>query len=249
MVHDPGYVRMIEERAADCPPHTCRYLDPDTYHNSHSYEVARYAAGGAILAAGQARDGIHSFAMVRPPGHHACRSRAMGFCIFNNCAIAAMDALHRERRVAIIDWDVHHGNGTQEAFYRNGRVMYCSVHQAPYYPGTGWPEERGAGDGHGMIVNAPLPPGSGIGAYSRVFSEVFAPAVEAFDPGLILVSAGQDCLADDPLGGMSLLPEDFGTLAGLVSRMTDNALALVLEGGYGPSHGAAVRAILRALGG
>ncbi len=246
-VHDPVYVRNIEEIAAGCPEGVCRSLDADTYITRHSFDVACYAAGGAVQAAFYALKGEPAFALVRPPGHHAGRSSAMGFCIFNNIAVAAAGALNRIGRVAIVDWDVHHGNGTQEIFYSSDRVLYCSVHQSPWYPGSGFPDETGRGPGDGLTLNAPLPPGSGISDYLRVFSGNFIPAIRRFDPALILVSAGQDCLRDDPLGNMELRPKDLGELTGQLTA-TGVPVCLVLEGGYGPSHGAAVAAIFEALG-
>jgi acetoin utilization deacetylase AcuC-like enzyme len=225
------------------------YIDENTYINPHSYEVATYAAGSAIAAADRALEGESCFALVRPPGHHAASAWAMGFCLINNTAIAASNALRAVNRVAIIDWDVHHGNGTQDIFYNNGRVLYCSTHQEDAFPHTGHIEETGTGAGTGFTINAPLPRRSTIGDLALVFEEVFLPAIARMDPGLILISAGQDVLADDPVGDMQLLPEDLGYLTGLILDRTRMPLALVLEGGYGPSHGAAVRHILDAIGG
>jgi acetoin utilization deacetylase AcuC-like enzyme len=162
-------------------------------------------------------------------------------------AVAAAHALQHIDRVAIIDWDIHHGNGTQEIFYDSGRVLYCSIHQAHSYPGTGSPEETGTGEGEGNTINIPVPAGSTIEIYRGAFESTIIPAVRAYDPDLVLVSAGQDILADDTLGRMEILPEDFTVLTRLVLQTTDNPLALVLEGGYGPSHGEAIAAIFRAL--
>jgi acetoin utilization deacetylase AcuC-like enzyme len=225
------------------------YIDENTYINPHSYEVATYAAGSALAAMEHALDGESCFALVRPPGHHAAAAWAMGFCLINNAAIAAAKALKLVNRVAIIDWDVHHGNGTQDIFYNNGRVLYCSTHQEDLFPHTGHIEETGTGHGAGFTINAPLPRRSTLADYTLVFSEVFLPAVARMDPDLIIISAGQDVLSDDPVGGMQLVPEDLGYLTGLVLNATGMPLALVLEGGYGPSHGAAVRNIFDALGG
>jgi len=247
-VHNPLYVDLLEEACAQTRAHTM--LDPDTYVTHDSFGVALHAAGGAIGAAERALAGEHCFALVRPPGHHAERGHAMGFCLLNNVAIAAARALDRVERVAIVDWDVHHGNGTQEAFYTSGRVLYCSTHRGHYYPFSGKVEERGAGEGEGYNLNAPLAPGATIADYDAVFREVFAPAIRKFRPHLLLVSAGQDLLSDDPLGGMDLHPADLGLLTWRLMRAVGNLpLALVLEGGYGPSHGAAIREIFRILGG
>jgi acetoin utilization deacetylase AcuC-like enzyme len=225
------------------------YIDENTYLNPHSYEVATRAAGSAIAAAERTLDGESCFALVRPPGHHAASAWAMGFCIMNNAAIAAAKALLRVNRVAIIDWDVHHGNGTQDIFYNNDRVLYCSTHQDDAFPHTGHFEETGTGPGTGFTVNAPLPAKSTVADYSLVFREVFLPAIARIDPDLIIISAGQDVLCDDPVGDMQVVPEDLGYLTGLVLDTTGMPLALVLEGGYGPSLGLGVRNILDALDG
>jgi acetoin utilization deacetylase AcuC-like enzyme len=173
----------------------------------------------------------------------------MGFCLLNNVAIAASHALGKVERVAIVDWDVHHGNGTQQAFYDSGRVLYCSIHRGHYYPYSGRTDERGFGAGEGFTLNAPLDPGATIADYDAVFREVFVPAIQKFRPGLLLVSAGQDILFDDPLGGMELYPSDFGLLTWRLLKAGGLPLALVLEGGYGPSHGATIAEIFRVLGG
>ena len=173
----------------------------------------------------------------------------MGFCLMNNVAIAAAKALTLVDRVAIIDWDVHHGNGTQDIFSASNRVLYCSVHQSGLFPHTGAPGETGTGAGKGFSVNAPLAAGSGGADYSCVFREVFLPLLERMKPDLVLVSAGQDTLSDDPVGGMNLVPEDLGYLTALLLDATSQPLALVLEGGYGPSHGEAVRSVFNALNG
>jgi acetoin utilization deacetylase AcuC-like enzyme len=229
--------------------HTQGYIDmdPDTYITCHSFEVARYAAGAGIQCIRAARDGTTMFALIRPPGHHAGASSHLGFCIFNTTAVAAASALLHLDRVAIVDWDVHHGNGTQDIFYFSDRVLYCSVHQEYIFPGTGRREERGAGQGEGFTMNAPLPAGSSLAAYRKVFVDEFLPAILEHDPGLIIISAGQDCLFDDLLGGMALRPGDLGTLASLLAA-PGIPLALLLEGGYGPSHPAAIAAIIHALG-
>jgi acetoin utilization deacetylase AcuC-like enzyme len=225
------------------------YIDGNTYINPHSFEVATYAAGSAIAAMERTLDGESCFALVRPPGHHAAAAWAMGFCLVNNTAIAAAKALTYVDRVAIIDWDVHHGNGTQDIFYSDDRVLYCSIHQDDAFPHTGLMEETGTGTGKGSTFNVPFPRKSTIADYSLVFEEIFLPAIARMKPDLIIISAGQDILSDDPVGDMRLVPEDLGYLTGLILDETGMPLSLVLEGGYGPSHGAAVRDILLALGG
>ncbi|MCK9579875.1 MAG: histone deacetylase [Methanoregula sp.] len=244
-IHDPHYTERLRERCSDTD--TVAYLDGDTYVTRHSFAVAHRAVGGAIAALDHALNGEHTFAFVRPPGHHAERARAMGFCLFNNVAIAAHKALDSVDRVAIVDWDIHHGNGIQNAFYLSNRVLYCSVHQAPLFPYTGRIEETGNGTGKGFTINAPLSTGSSIADYHAVFSEVFVPAIERFRPDILLIAAGQDILSDDPLGGMKLQPEDFTILTTLLTRTTDTGIALVLEGGYSPSHGMAISSIYSAL--
>ena len=201
------------------------YIDENTYINPHSYEVATYAAGSAIAAVERTLEGESCFALVRPPGHHAAAAWAMGFCLINNVAIAAAKALKQVNRVAIIDWDVHHGNGTQDIFYNNGRVLYCSTHQEDAFPHTGHIEETGTGTGVGFTINAPLPRKSTIADYSLVFEEVFLPAIARMDPDLIIISAGQDVLSDDPVGDMRSCPEDIGYLTGLVLDATGMPLA------------------------
>lgn len=266
-VHKPGYLRWLERQcrknAAFCllDDYTLTggymdnnqfvpgYIDQNTYINPCSYEVATYAAGSSVLAVERALSGETCFALVRPPGHHADADNAMGFCLLNNVAVAAGYALSMVDRVAIIDWDVHHGNGTQNIFYRNGRVLYCSVHQEDSFPHTGAINETGSGRGAGCCINVPLPRKSGISEYSCVFDHIFIPALRRFRPDLILISAGQDMLADDPVGDMLLTPPDIGVLTGKVLGSGDTPLALVLEGGYGPSHPDAIRSILAALGG
>jgi acetoin utilization deacetylase AcuC-like enzyme len=245
-IHTRSHVNMVREFSSHGGQH---FIDQNTYVNGESFEVASFAAGAAIDAVHRSIDGEHCFALIRPPGHHAEPDRAMGFCIFNNAAIAASVALDRVDRVAIIDWDLHHGNGTQKTFYSDDRVLYCSIHQGNIFPHTGWIDEIGSGKGKGYTINAPLRSGSTIADYRCVFERVFVPALEQFRPDAVIVSAGQDALSDDPKSGMLLFPGDFGTLTRMVQDATDHPLALVLEGGYGPSHGDAIAAIFSALKG
>jgi len=246
-IHDPQYLRWIELQCAATT--AVRYLDPDTYITRRSFAVALHAAGAATTAADRALSGEHCFSLMRPPGHHAERDRAMGFCLLNNAAIAAAHALDSVDRVAIVDWDIHHGNGTQHAFYGSDQVLYCSVHQEDFFPFSGLVHETGADAGQGYTVNAPLAAGASLADYALVFSEVFVPMLARFRPELVIVSAGQDILSDDPLGTMNVQPAGCGVLARLIADAVERPLALVLEGGYGSSHGAAIAAIFTALGG
>ncbi len=199
------------------------WLDIDTIATATSWEAALLAAGTAIEAA--ARGG---FALVRPPGHHALPGRAMGFCLFNNVAIAARWAQAELglERVAILDWDVHHGNGTQAIFWDDPSVLFVSLHQWPYYPGTGGPDEQAD-----TIVNVPMSARSGDEEYLRAFDHVVQPAFERFDPDLVLVSAGFDAHEDDPLADMRVTEEGFGELARRTRALAPR-LGAVLEGGY-----------------
>lgn len=243
-VHSKQHVSFIRELSGHDGQH---FIDPVTYVNGDSFEVACYAAGSAIRSVGEALQGIHSFALVRPPGHHAGRDQAMGFCLFNNAAVGAAFALTTVDRVAIIDWDLHHGNGTQEIFYGDDRVLFCSIHAAGLFPGTGWVDEVGKGRGTGFTINAPLLPGCGYADYEHVFRHAFLPAISGFSPDLVIISAGMDPLADDPKDGMRLVPDDFRKLTSLVVSEAGSAIALVLEGGYGPSLGEAVSAVFDGL--
>ena len=215
-------------------------LDPDTYACAASHEAALLAAGGSVdlvraIARGEVRSGL---AAVRPPGHHAESHRAMGFCLFNNVAIAAR-ALQAEEgvdRVLILDWDVHHGNGTQHSFESDPSVLYASMHQFPFYPGTGAAGESGVGAGAGATLNIPLPAGCCDAEYIGVFQRLVAPVVMAFRPEMILVSCGFDAHADDPLASMQVSGDGFRAMTAIVRRLADELcegrVAFILEGGY-----------------
>lgn len=215
-------------------------LDPDTYVLPGSYEVARLAAGAVLTAvdAVLASEADNALAAVRPPGHHATRSTAMGFCLLNNIAIAARHAVrvHGLRRVLIVDFDVHHGNGTQDIFYDDPAVLYVSSHQSPLYPGTGMVDEIGVGAGVGYTLNIPLPPGAGDRAFEHVYRNIVVPAATRFAPDLILVSAGFDAHWADPLANMMLSLAGFDRLVrlltGLAQELCAGRIVFVLEGGY-----------------
>ena len=235
-VHGRSHLETVEKAAERAPGH----LDPDTYVSPQSFEVARLAAGGSVdlarrVARGEADSGL---AAVRPPGHHAEANRAMGFCLFNNVAIAAR-ALQAEEgleRLLILDWDVHHGNGTQHSFEADPTVLYFSAHQFPYYPGTGDFGEIGVGAGEGATLNVPLPAGCGDAEYVGVMQRVLAPAARTFEPEMILVSSGFDAHRDDPLAAMQVTRQGFRDMAAVVRSVADDVcggrIACILEGGY-----------------
>lgn len=236
MVHTPGYISQIQSKASEGGG----WLDADTVMCPKSYEVALYAAGGVLTAVEAVMKGEvdSAFALVRPPGHHATRSRAMGFCIFNNVAIAAKFALANFNlsRILIADFDVHHGNGTQEAFYADPKVLYFSTHQYPFYPGTGWIDEIGTGEGRGLTVNFPMAAGWGDEEYLRAFNEVLAPVARRFLPQLILVSAGFDPHWADSIAMMNVSITGFAQMVTVLKELADELcqghLIFALEGGY-----------------
>jgi acetoin utilization deacetylase AcuC-like enzyme len=231
-------------------------LDPDTVHSPATWEAARRAAGAAIQAVDLVLDraAASAFCLVRPPGHHATPGRAMGFCFLNNAAIAARHAQGRGRsRVLAVDWDVHHGNGTQDIFYRDPSVYYYSLHLSPHYPGTGAEDEVGEGPGRGFTRNRPLPRGFPAESYRRLFERDLEEVFSSFRPEMVVVSAGFDSHRDDPLGGLSLEAADFGALTrALLERAAASKAEVVslLEGGYHlPALAGSVRSHLRALAG
>ena len=233
-VHDTDYLRQISETAGRATA-----LDPDTYTSPESYEIALLAAGAVVDAVERVMGGSHAgaVALVRPPGHHAERDRAMGFCLFNNVAVAAAHArAEGAGRVAIVDYDVHHGNGTQHMFERDASVLYVSAHQYPYYPGTGAAGEIGTGPGEGFTVNLPMESGGTDADFEHVFDRVALPVLRQFSPDLILVSAGFDAHQRDPLATMRATEAGFAAMTMALRRVADEVckgrMALVTEGGY-----------------
>jgi len=234
--HSSEYIARIERTAGK----THTMLDPDTHTSAGSWEAAIYAVGGVLVAldalmAGMADNG---FALVRPPGHHAEASRAMGFCLFNNIAIGAhylIKKYHLER-LLIVDWDLHHGNGTQKSFYSSPQVLYVSTHQYPYYPGTGSIDEVGEGKGAGYTVNIPLQGGQGDADYLKIFREIILPIADEYQPQFVLISAGYDPYYLDPLGAMQVTPDGFSAMTLLLMQCAENycggKLLITLEGGY-----------------
>jgi acetoin utilization deacetylase AcuC-like enzyme len=234
-VHPRAYVEAIERFCAAGGG----MLDLDTVASARSFVAAAHAAGGAAalvdaLLGGEAPVGA---SLHRPPGHHAEAARAMGFCLFNNVAVAARRArdAHGVQRVAILDWDVHHGNGTNDIFHADPSVLFLSIHQSPLYPGTGAASDTGSGAGEGFTINLPVPGGSGDEVFCSLVEHVVLPVLREYAPGLVLVSAGFDAHADDPLAGCRVTDEGFAAMAASMRRVADELevpLGIVLEGGY-----------------
>jgi acetoin utilization deacetylase AcuC-like enzyme len=235
LVHDLHYIESIASTKGKE-----RRLDPDTTASPGTYEASCMAAGGVLeladkLVAGEIDSG---FALVRPPGHHAERNRAMGFCIFNNIAVGAryLEKKHKLSRILIVDFDLHHGNGTQHSFYRDSKILYFSAHQYPYYPGTGWYDEVGEGEGKGYTVNVPLSYGMGDSDYAYIFEDLLAPVADSYKPEMVLVSAGFDTYYHDPLGGMKVTEEGFASmtriLLDIANKHCGGKTLIALEGGY-----------------
>ena len=231
-IHTPALVALVEETAS----HDFLQLDPDTYTCRDSARAARLAAGGLVdlcarVAAGKLENGL---ALLRPPGHHAEAGRPMGFCLFNNVAVAARDlqASGAAQKILVVDWDLHHGNGTQHSFWDDPTVLYFSTHQFPFYPGTGAVDEIGGGEGCGYTVNVPWRGGMGDPEYLAAFDRVLLPIAHGFAPDFVLVSCGFDAADGDPLGEMRLSAEGYAAMTARLRELAGGRLVLALEGGY-----------------
>jgi acetoin utilization deacetylase AcuC-like enzyme len=236
MIHSQSYIEMVAQTAGK----RRTSLDPDTETSPESYDVAKLAVGGLLNAVDSVvtKDVDNVFAFIRPPGHHAEKSRAAGFCIFNNVAIGALHAIkkHNMKKILVVDWDLHHGNGTQHSFYEDSRVLYFSTHQYPFYPGTGSVNETGRKDGLGYTINVPLRRGPGNAEYLKIFRKILEPVARAYKPDLVMLSAGFDIYYRDPLGGMKVTPAGFASLVRVLLNIADNCsggkFLITLEGGY-----------------
>ncbi len=234
--HDKALINRVEETAGN----TFDSLDSDTTTSPQSCAAATLAVGALTTGVDLLIKGSidNAFSLVRPPGHHAERNKSMGFCLYNNVAVAARYAIshHGLKRVMIVDWDVHHGNGTQESFYETDKVLYVSTHQFPFYPGSGNTMETGRGRGEGYTVNIPLPGYQGDADYATIFNKIIKPIGSEYKPELILVSCGFDIYKDDPLGSMEVTAEGFAyltrSMVQLAEEVCDGKLMLTLEGGY-----------------
>jgi acetoin utilization deacetylase AcuC-like enzyme len=248
-VHPESYIESIERLAA----RGGGAIDADTLMSSGSFGAALHAAGGAVRLVETLLDGDAGagFSAHRPPGHHAIRSRAMGFCLFNNVAVASQFALDKRglERVMVLDWDVHHGNGTNDIFHADRRVLFVSIHEWPLYPGTGPPSDIGSGDGRGFTVNIPVPPGTGDEDYTSIVEHVAVPLVSAYRPQLLLISAGYDAHGDDPLADCLVTEAGFAAMTQSIRRAADVVgapIGCVLEGGY--ALGALARSVAATMG-
>ncbi len=264
-VHTPEHLALLRAAVEQAEKEGASVsLDADTMVSAASWGAATGSSGALVTAAQRVADGTLSSAFVatRPPGHHATPDRAMGFCLINHVAVTArwLQATGRAERVMIVDWDVHHGNGTQDTFYEDGTVLYMSLHQSPHYPGTGAASETGVGEGAGWTLNVPLPAGTSAVEYSQRFSDALGQGLQTCRPDFILISSGFDVMAGDPLGGMLLEPEDLHSLtrevmAGAAKKSMDGdapgvGVVAALEGGYDPARtGLGAAAVLRALAG
>jgi acetoin utilization deacetylase AcuC-like enzyme len=236
-VHRPAYYQSLQEQV---PERGAVYLDPDTPYSPHSLAAAEMAVSGVLTAIDRVMAGSiqNAFCAVRPPGHHAESNRAMGFCLFNNVAIAAryLQKRYDLKRIFILDWDVHHGNGTQHSFYQDPTVFYFSTHQYPFYPGTGSEDERGAGEGEGFTLNCPLSSGAGDREILSIFQKELVATVTAFKPDFILLSAGFDAHREDPLASLEVTDTGFQEMTKIVKSLAQTEcqgrLVSCLEGGY-----------------
>jgi acetoin utilization deacetylase AcuC-like enzyme len=250
-VHPPAYVASIERACASGG----RHLDLDTVISPGSYEAALHAAGGAVRLVDLllAADAPYGFSAHRPPGHHALPSRAMGFCLFNSIAVAAQHALDAGglERVMIFDWDVHHGNGTNDIFHASDRVLFVSIHQSPLYPGTGPASDVGSGQGRGFTVNLPVAPGTGDGLYESIVDHIVVPLAQEYVPQLMLISAGYDAHRDEQLADCEMTEDGYAAITRSIRRLCDSLdvpIGCVLEGGYAlDALGRSVAATLAAL--
>ncbi|HEU18183.1 MAG TPA: histone deacetylase [Deltaproteobacteria bacterium] len=235
-VHSQSYI----ERVASTSGKKQTFLDPDTETSPESFGIAKLAVGGLLNAIDGVIEGDvnNAFALIRPPGHHAERGRAAGFCIFNNVAVGALHAIrnHRMKKILVVDWDLHHGNGTQNTFYEDPKVLYFSTHQFPFYPGSGSVNEIGRGSGLGYTINVPLRRGPGDAEYLRIFRKILEPVALDYKPDLVLLSAGFDIYYNDPLGGMQVTPAGFRNLVRVLLNIADacskGRFVVTLEGGY-----------------